>query len=168
MNRYFPLPLGSVVKQAFALLIIAGIVLNLTLFKDYVFIPFIVAFALIAFLLILASIKLIRFAGGSIRVSGDVLPFLWKVQYRVEIPLAAVKSIRLVKVDGFWSSRGRESWGHGFERRILGHRFLEFIDAEGGIKRICVNDFSEKDIARLCRWARSVNDAIVLEAPLKA
>lgn len=168
MNRYFPLPLGSIVKQAFALLIIAGIVVNLTIFKDCVFIPFVVAFALIAFLLILASIKLIRFAeGGASASRGTRFPsFGSPIPHRDSSRFRQINPPR----QGGWfrSSRRRENRGHGFERRILGHRFLEFIDAEGGVKRICVNDFSEKDIARLCRWARWVNDTIVFEAPLKA
>lgn len=157
----FKVPLYDIIKFILSVIFWVIIALNLTIFKEYGLDILSILWGVPNCILLLSSIKIIYYRKNNITVTADLMPPFWKVQYFTKIDLTNVVEIRLKKMNWLYSSRGFEKSGRGFERNRIGyHNFLEFIQSDGTVKRICTNYFMKYEIKKICKNSKKINDNI--------
>ena len=150
----------SLIKLVVSFIILILLILNCTILKRYFFLPFVITMILLIIFLVLSSLKILIINGKFIIVNGDFVPLTFKIQYGEKINLSLVEEIRLKSTNSFYSSRGIEKYGRGFDSFRIDHKFLEFIYFDKTIKRICVNNFTKKEIDKICKYSKEINNTI--------
>lgn len=137
------IPIASYIKIG-----MAAIFLTFSLMFIYVYYSFVlhIVFSIIVLLLLLSSIKVLIIKENCIIMSSDIALFWFKVQYRTKVDYNEIESFKIIKRENFYSSRGREKTGRGFETRITGITFFEFQCKNKIVKRIRADVFSKKQL----------------------